>query len=76
MSISNIVLMGYGNGTVAGNVNLLPTIGYSIGELVLSNPAIVGELSIYHPGHQAATLYSPGQQVGQSFQPGMKAGDL
>jgi hypothetical protein len=37
MSIATVVTMGYGNGTVAGNVNLLPTIGYSIGE-VINNP--------------------------------------
>lgn len=30
-SISSVTLMGFGNGTFAGSVNVLPTIGYGIG---------------------------------------------
>lgn len=30
MSIATVITMGYGNGTLTGDVNLLPTLGYSI----------------------------------------------
>lgn len=37
-SVSSVTLMGYGNGTFAGSVNLLPTLGYGIGAAVVVQP--------------------------------------
>lgn len=37
-SVSSVTLMGYGNGTFAGSVNLLPTLGYGIGAAVTVQP--------------------------------------
>ena len=34
MAISHVVTRGYGNGTLTGEINLIPVRGYSIGEAV------------------------------------------
>lgn len=76
MSISSVVLGGFGNGTVVGSVNLLPTMGYSIGEAVISGHAVVGELSVFQPGMQAGMMYYPGRQTAVAYNPGQKSGVL
>ena len=37
MSIATVVTMGYGTGSFAGSVNLVPTLGYSIGVEVIAD---------------------------------------
>ena len=45
-SISSVTLMGFGNGTFSGSVNLLPTLGYGIG--VAAAPILSGGLVAAH----------------------------
>jgi hypothetical protein len=69
MAISDIVALGFGNGTFDPGVNKLPTLGYGIGELVFDDdnsiyrPGRVGRTSAYRPPVQPSSgLYRPDRQ--------------
>lgn len=62
MAIRDVVTMGYGNGTYDPGVNKLPTLGYAIGEVVLSTPMLVVAYDAYRAGPAAIDAYNASAQ--------------
>lgn len=47
-SVASVTLLGYGNGTFAGSVNLLPTLGFGIGSAPTTSPWSGGLVAEHH----------------------------
>ena len=67
MSIPSIIGLGFGNGTYDPGVSKLPTLGYTIGEIVFDDaneiyrPGRVGRTEAYRGSYPGATAaYRPG----------------
>ena len=62
---STVLTQGFGSW---GNVNLLPTLGFGIGEalILVYGPVRLEQSAVYVPGVQQASVYVPGNQQGGS----------
>lgn len=67
MSIRSVVTMGFSNGTFSEDVSLLPTLGYTIREIVFDD-----DNAIYRPGRVGRTSSYRGSAPGasSSYRPG------
>ena len=58
---SSVTLLGYGNGTFVGSVNLIPTLGYGIGVAVVVD-YVTTRLSLLGISQQRVDILGTSQQ--------------
>ncbi len=72
MAIADVVTMGYGS---FSSVNKIPTLGYSIGAVIVGIPTSFAEGEVYVPGVVQGDTFTPGILEGDVYVPGIIQGE-